>query len=132
LINHFLTKYSLNKTLNAERLTPDALRLLTAYPWPGNVRELENEIKRVNALYPGLKTITEEMLSESIRNYITVNSNVTIKKLTDVFHRKLIEDALKKNNGNITETARQLGFSRYGFYKKMGQLKMATACVTKK
>jgi transcriptional regulator with PAS, ATPase and Fis domain len=67
LIQHFLGKYS-PKTQDAQRLTPGALSLLTAYPWPGNVRELENEIQRICVLYPDVKTITELMLSETIRN----------------------------------------------------------------
>jgi transcriptional regulator with PAS, ATPase and Fis domain len=154
LINHFLVKYTTDKTLNTQRstlnagrITPDALALLQVYPWSGNVRELENEIKRICTLYPRLtdgqataKTITEEMLSETIRNYknsvIVLPSSLTeIKKqASDDIERKIIIEELKKSNGNITHTARHLGCRRQYLQRKIKQLKIevSMAFVTKK
>jgi NtrC-family two-component system response regulator AlgB len=43
LVYHFLKKHSPGRDL---QVTPEALRLLTAYSWPGNVRELENAVER--------------------------------------------------------------------------------------
>lgn len=134
LMKHFLAKYASHRINNVE-ISPEVLSFFINYSWPGNIRELENEIKKICALYPDIiKRISEsssktkppltEMLSETIRNYIPIKGMGTIKNLTDAFHRKIIEETLKKNNGNITECAKQLGFSRFGFYKKMKQLKI--------
>lgn len=43
LVYHFLKKFSPDGKLD---VSPDALKLLTAYRWPGNVRELENAMER--------------------------------------------------------------------------------------
>jgi DNA-binding NtrC family response regulator len=132
LVTHFLNKYSSDKTLNAERLTPNALAFLQAYPWPGNVRELENEIKRICTLYPHTETIDEEMISETIKNHkssqIFLGSSVypepsySFKELTDEFQRKMIVDALNKAKGNMLQTAKLLKCDRANLYKKIKQL----------
>jgi DNA-binding NtrC family response regulator len=150
LINHFLVKYSVSAKsaptivgtpLRSEirsskseiEVTPDALRLLTVYPWPGNVRELENEIKRVCALYPQAKLITELMLSEIIRKYqpdtsskVINKGNLTLTELRREFERNVITETIKKCKGNISLSARLLGFKRTDLYKKMNNLRINT------
>ena len=49
LARHLLSRVAAREN-RAVRLSPDALRLLQAYPWPGNVRELENAIEYAVAL----------------------------------------------------------------------------------
>jgi transcriptional regulator with PAS, ATPase and Fis domain len=139
LINHFLAKYSPNQTQNAGRLTPDVFALLQAYPWPGNVRELENEIKRICALYPSIKDVTKEMLSETIRNYTPKKSsqsktNLTLTELTKSAERNIIIEALNQHNGNITYTAQQLGCLRQHLQRKIRKLRIdiSSQCITKK
>jgi NtrC-family two-component system response regulator AlgB len=43
LLYHFLKKFSPHRDIE---LSPDVLKLLTAYRWPGNVREMENTMER--------------------------------------------------------------------------------------
>ena len=45
LVTHFLAKVQ-GEGLEAKRILPEALQLMTRYHWPGNVRELENLIRR--------------------------------------------------------------------------------------
>jgi len=45
----------------SKRLTPEAVRLLQAYPWPGNVRELRNALQRAWVMAHGA-VIDEEWL----------------------------------------------------------------------
>jgi DNA-binding NtrC family response regulator len=44
LMYHFIKKFS--KDAMQIEVSPDALKLMTAYPWRGNVRELENVVER--------------------------------------------------------------------------------------
>ena len=46
LAEHFLIRYSREMNKPIKSLTPEALRLLSAYSWPGNVRELKNVVER--------------------------------------------------------------------------------------
>lgn len=47
LVAHFLDRLNAKYHRQVRGLTPDALRLLAAYPWPGNIRELRNVLERV-------------------------------------------------------------------------------------
>jgi len=138
LVNHFLEKYSTQNRSSSlvSRLSSEALSLLLHYNWPGNVRELENEIKRIYTLYPDTKIITEELLSESIRKYgpslFSSPILTPLKGLTDSFQQKLIEDALRETKGNIAQAAKLLDCNRPNLYKKMRQLKISNAYVTKR
>jgi two-component system nitrogen regulation response regulator GlnG len=51
LVMHFLAMVQ-REGLEAKRILPEALQLMTRHNWPGNVRELENLIRRLSALYP--------------------------------------------------------------------------------
>jgi formate hydrogenlyase transcriptional activator len=46
LANHFLAMYAKQQNKKIDRIPPEELAKLMAYPWPGNVRELENIIER--------------------------------------------------------------------------------------
>jgi transcriptional regulator with PAS, ATPase and Fis domain len=127
LTQHFLRKCLLPRQVLPE-VSSGALALLSAYPWPGNVRELENEIKKICVLFPDAKIITASILSEPIQNYKNPyhkdgeGSNHSLKVMTDNFQRNIVEETLRKFNGNITQTARYLGYERRYLYKKMMQL----------
>ena len=64
LVAHFLAKVQ-GEGLEAKRILPEALQLMTRYHWPGNVRELENLIRRLSALYPQ-EEITPEIVAAEL------------------------------------------------------------------
>jgi DNA-binding NtrC family response regulator len=137
LFNHFLKTASRQINKNIKSVAPEILNYLIAYSWPGNVRELQNVVERM------LNTATGDYLStdhlpEEIRNplsspVVTIKSEqpsratgISIREYRDLNKQKdataeknrLIE-LLKKNNGNIMRTAKELGLSRPTLYKKM-------------
>ncbi|MBW2399510.1 MAG: sigma 54-interacting transcriptional regulator [Deltaproteobacteria bacterium] len=77
-------------------LSEDAVQQLATYGWPGNVRELENEIQRE----PG------ESLRESMQRLEAL----------------MLRRALKVHRGRRAATARSLGITREGLYKKLKRL----------
>jgi DNA-binding NtrC family response regulator len=46
MIDAFLREATIRGRARKLRVTPEAMRLLAAYPWPGNVRELRSEVHR--------------------------------------------------------------------------------------
>jgi two-component system nitrogen regulation response regulator GlnG len=64
LVQHFLAKVQ-EEGLEAKRILPEALQLMSRYHWPGNVRELENLIRRLSALYPQ-EEITPEIVAAEL------------------------------------------------------------------
>lgn len=53
LANHFLEIFCKKKGRPRLTLSPDAIRILSAYTWPGNVRELVNFMERLSILVDG-------------------------------------------------------------------------------
>src|SRR6266705_1452489 len=59
LAQAFLRKYCQEAKKPMMQISPQAMKMLTAYPWPGNVRELQNAIERAVVLKTG-EMITAE------------------------------------------------------------------------
>src|ERR1700759_4879911 len=53
LARHFLALFAAEEGKRIRSITPEALRLLTAFPWPGNIRQLENAVFRAVVLAEG-------------------------------------------------------------------------------
>jgi len=123
LVNHYLLDFS--KRYNKELKVDSALvSQLTKYHWPGNIRELQHAVECAVILSkqsvlkqddfqlsPSSETIEPEKTSETIEPEKTLN-------LTSV-EREVIEQAVKKSNGNLTLAAEELGIGRTTLYRKM-------------
>jgi hydrogenase-4 transcriptional activator len=114
-------------------LTPETLELLADFWWPGNVRQLRNEIQRMVALGQagqgiGPEHLSPEISSAGIRQAVdsarpTARGPFTsLASAVDGLEREIIEAALHKSSGNISETARNLGLTRRGLYLKLRRL----------
>src|SRR5208282_5587676 len=53
LARHFLALFAAEEGKRIRLITPEALRLLTAFHWPGNIRQLENAVFRAVVLAEG-------------------------------------------------------------------------------
>ncbi len=53
LTRHFVARFAAEEGRRIRLVTPEALRLLTAYRWPGNIRQLENAVFRAVVLAEG-------------------------------------------------------------------------------
>ena len=121
LINHILQRQSRAMGFREPSISPDALETMMNYSWPGNVRELENCIERALLLSEG-KTINRRHLF--MRQAAMVGNPEPEPASLRKNDRLLIENALKKNNYNITQTAKMLEISRPTLYNKMKKFKI--------
>lgn len=150
LADHFLEKHSKEAGKVVTGFSEAAMRAMYSYNWPGNVRELENAIERAVVLsrHP---TIEVEDLPETLQPEGSVKplrapsadggapepGTVRIPGMENGWNpqqpvpliealiepeRQIILAALKANQWNRQETARQLGINRTTLYKKMKQL----------
>jgi hydrogenase-4 transcriptional activator len=111
------------------RLSAEALDLFDAFNWPGNVRQLRNEVQRAVAMAPSGGVITPELLSPVFGSVDTTapptrgrSRSVTLGIAVERLEREMIEGALQRTSGNISQTARSLGLTRRGLYLKMDRL----------
>ena len=102
--------------------TPATLDCLVAYAWPGNVRELQNEIQRMLVLSDG-PVLTPDLLAPHIRQAglaeaLEGNAPAGLRGRVDALESRVLAEALERNNGNLSKSARELGLSRLGLAKK--------------
>jgi len=105
-------------------LSRDAAHLLEAYRWPGNVRELENEIQRALALATRGDTLTPAHFSQrlfELKESVDAASRPgeTLREAVQRIEALFIRRALDDHGGRRAATARSLGITREGLYKKM-------------
>ncbi len=127
LAEHFLQLHGKRERKRGCRLSRSAAHLLLAPDWPGNVRELEHEIQRALALAEPDAVITPKLLSDrvaSILEPIARNTKVgdTLKENLNRIEAWLIRRSLESHGGRRNATARKLGVTREGLYKKMKRL----------
>jgi transcriptional regulator with PAS, ATPase and Fis domain len=129
LAEHFLRRHGARDGKPGCRLAPDALDLLRLHVWPGNVRELENEMQRALALVEAGEAIGAHHLSERVRGVLeaveaagVVPGAETLRAQMTRLEAWVIRCALAAQGGRRAATARRLGITREGLYKKMKRL----------
>ena len=90
----------------------DALQALRAHAWPGNVRELENRVRRAAVMAEGSRIAATDLeLAPG-----TTAARQGLRELRAGLEKETIKAALKRNRGNISQTASELGISRPTLY----------------
>jgi DNA-binding NtrC family response regulator len=94
-----------------------AMKALLAYPWPGNVRELDHAVERGVLMARG-EVITEADLGLSQAASAGIAPRLEDMTLEEA-ERVMIQKALERHSGNVTEAARSLGLSRSALYRRL-------------
>ncbi len=135
IVNYYVNHYSAKFGRKDIHITPQAVDLLMVSDWPGNVRQLCNEIQRTVARAEDGTVITPDHLSPELKRTssptapsassiasMPAASLQTAGTLADALaevERRMISDALRRHNGNISRAARELGLTRRGLYLKL-------------
>lgn len=122
LAMHFLKKYNRQFGSAVEKISPELQDIFKRHTWPGNVRELEHTIESaMNMVDLGEKVLRLEHLPVYFRNRFTdqrYDYQAKLKaagKLSEMLlevEKRIIIDTLRKNEGNISQTAQELGVFR--------------------
>jgi DNA-binding NtrC family response regulator len=119
LAKHFLQLYGVKYNLAVPELSTDAVSQLQQYRWPGNIRELSHLMEKL--LFTCKKpTITgrDLLLEETVTSSQPAEDN---ELSMDGIEQQALINRLKYYGGNATETAKSLGLSRSGFYRRMSK-----------
>lgn len=135
IVNYYINHYSAKFGRRDIQILPQAIDLLMVNDWPGNVRQLCNEIQRIIARAEDGTVVTPDHLSPelkrtaaplsdpsitSISHYSpAVGENMTLGDALAELERRMIAEALRRHNGNISRAARELGLTRRGLYLKL-------------
>jgi transcriptional regulator with GAF, ATPase, and Fis domain len=150
IVNYYVNHYSAKFSRRGVQITPQAVDLLMVSDWPGNVRQLCNEIQRVVARSEDGTTITPDHLSPELKRVSTplapsgrvtpitsaaaanaaaeaAMQGLTLADAMAELERRMIAEALRKHNGNISRAARELGLTRRGLYLKLERYEMSAS-----
>jgi DNA-binding NtrC family response regulator len=121
LARHFIDRFARERPSGTLALTPEAERLLQAYPWPGNVRELESCMERAVVLARG-RELGPLDLPERVRAFRPARlagSEATELVALDEVERRYILRVLTAVHGNKSRAAQVLGLDRKTLYRRL-------------
>jgi len=117
LANHFLKLSTKKYKKKVNNISTAALRKLEKYNWPGNVRELQHAFERAVIMCDGLTLQPTDFLLRS-SDCTSEEPSMETFNLEEAEIR-IIRKVLKKNKGNITQAAKELGLTRTSLYRRL-------------
>jgi len=109
-------------------LSAGAMAALRAHPWPGNVRELKFVLQRAVLVSEDRLVTADDLLLEGAPMDTaapaagpSAPAAGTARGAVALAERRVIEDALTANGGDVTRSARALNISRATLYRKLRQ-----------
>jgi DNA-binding NtrC family response regulator len=132
LVGHFLGRYCSSMNRSVPRVQAEAMELLMNYHWPGNVRELEHTVERLTIMVEGDEIEPVHISAalyrtdSSLRSMIPKTSD-ELKELkkkiressVQEIEKLFIEEALVRNNWNVSRAAREANMQRSNFQALM-------------
>ena len=121
LARHFADKACTFLQRDEVSWSSEVLGLLASYAFPGNVRELKGMVERAVLLCEGNELLVEHF---SVRMQAATEdcSGLNLRERLQQVERSLLIDCLRKNDGNQTLTARELGLPRRTFLYRLARL----------
>jgi sigma-54-dependent transcriptional regulator len=96
------------------------LQALSAYDFPGNVRELKGLVERAVLLCEDGELLPEHFnLSQNLES---TSNNMTLRERLERVERNMLIECLRKNGGNQTFAANELGLPRRTLLYRMQRL----------
>ncbi len=124
LVTKFMDDYSKSTGTPVKKLDAPCLAAVERYDWPGNVRELQNEVERLCVLGGHDTLIPLDLLSERIvqggkvEKFPGLRVDGKLKDAIEDLERRLIFEALIRDDWNKSRVAKKLGISRAGLIMK--------------
>jgi DNA-binding NtrC family response regulator len=127
LVNLFIKRFTGESGKPVEGITPEAMQILVNYHWPGNVRELQNIVERACALAKG-SILDAADIHLDVRPTKAASGpggflpdGMTLEQWED----EMVQEALRRANGNKSQAARLLGLSRNALRYRLSKIGIA-------
>ncbi|EAZ80910.1 sigma-54-dependent transcriptional regulator [Algoriphagus machipongonensis] len=122
LAKHFLDDFVKTNKISSLSLAADAKDKLLKYPFPGNIRELKAVIELAAVMADGQEIKAQDISYFSVqKENMFLMENKTLRQHTC----DIVNHYLKKNNGDVIETAKALDIGKSTIYKMIqeGEIK---------
>ncbi|WP_408582893.1 sigma-54 dependent transcriptional regulator [Myroides odoratimimus] len=115
LLQFFVEEYAHKYSRTVPSISESTQQALTYYDWKGNIREMQNRVERALIL-----TEEDELnLHDFGISPTMINDTSTEENTLQDMERISILKALEKYDGNISQTAEELGLSRAALYRRL-------------
>lgn len=122
LAEFFLNKFGQKYQRQVPSLSQEAVDSLVSYDWPGNIRELSHLMERLIFTCKTEQITAQDLslrASEQVDSTLE-NPNLTLEEIEQLVMTK----RLKYHKGNASDTAKSLGLSRSGYYRRVTKYEM--------
>jgi two-component system, NtrC family, response regulator HydG len=117
LARYYLNQYSARYKKKVENVSKEGIAKLAGYDWPGNIRELQHAVERAVIMADTETLHAGDFLLHS--NTGAGNEPDFEQFSLEELERTAVEKALKRNAGNISKAAEDLGLTRASLYRRM-------------
>jgi DNA-binding NtrC family response regulator len=122
LAEHFARKVSREMGRDCV-VSEGAIAKLVGYDWPGNVRELENVIERSIVLCGRDRLEPDDIKLDANRSRPAQAEHFLPDNMSlDAYEQSIIQEALRRANGNKSQAARLLGITRNALRYRLSQI----------
>jgi DNA-binding NtrC family response regulator len=116
LVAHFALHLSTRYRRAIPTFSQGAMVALLEHAWPGNVRELEHVVERSMLLARGASVEVDDLALRGAH----ASGDLHLEQMTlDEVERHLIQRALVRTGGQVSDAAKALGLSRSALYRRL-------------
>ncbi len=117
----FLQQHARHYRKNLEGFEEAAIKLMLDNRWPGNIRELDHAVERAVLMSQAKKVKASDLgLRPPAAGSGTPLEDMNLEEV----ERLLIQKALSRYNGNVSQAAKALGLSRSALYRRLERYRL--------
>ena len=121
LVQHFVRRLCKENGKPIKQVSSDGISALESHDWPGNVRELRNIVERLIIMVES-DTITASHVMSAVHithQKVHTEASKSLRNMVDDYEKNLIMAELEANDGNVSQTAKNLNIDRANLYRKL-------------
>ena len=115
LADHFLRIHAQKYRKPLTGFAPRALQAMLEHSWPGNVRELDHAVERAVLLAQGDAIQAADLGLRRSSDGAPRLEELSLEEVEGL----LVQKAMARYSGNVSEAARALGLSRAALYRRL-------------
>jgi two-component system nitrogen regulation response regulator NtrX len=126
LIGFLMRRLGARNNLREKPVDDEVVDELRRYDWPGNVRELQNVLERL-LIMSGERITTLDLPEEILGGGPRRDASAAVpalKEFRDRAEREHIIATLRRHNGNVSQSALELGVGRTYLHKRLAVLQI--------
>lgn len=126
MLSFFVNKHSAMLNKHPQEISAEVMNIFQGYDWPGNVRELENCVEyMLNLMDEEDIVLSTKFLPAKLTMQGKCEKKVLKQQVDERYNeKKSLLETLKRNKGNKTLTAKELGIGRTTLWRKLQDYKI--------